>query len=136
MFWPMGLPDIDLAKLEALLKLSRSENVLQLKIADVEFTLAPQPMTIPNMSELDPEDLGLPGDPGDPNLDPRMEHTSPYIPPGTKPMKQRKRKVSYSEGGEMVVDPQNPLNPDNPVDFSQDFPDLPPVPGYGNGRMP
>jgi len=127
----MGLNDIDLQKLEALLKLSRSENVLQLKIGEVEFTLAPTLPSIPAMTEMDPEDLGLPEDPGDPSL----MHTTPYVPVGMKPEKpSKRRKPRYSEDGEVMVDPENPLNPNNPVDFAQDFPDLPPVPGYGNGR--
>jgi hypothetical protein len=113
-----------IADVERLLAIARAADVLSLKCGDVEFVLQPQLRVA--VSEADAEDLGLPPDPGDPSLD----ATSPYVPPNTKQTKPKRSKVQRTDDGEVIVDPANPLNPDNPVDFARDFPQGPEVPGY------
>jgi hypothetical protein len=118
---------IDLGYLEKLLKVARAADVLQLKLGDIEFTLQPTPPKL-DVAEMEPEDLGLPADPGAPDLEP----TSPYTPPGTPVKRKRGRppKPKLTPDGERVVDASNLLNPENPVDFSSDFPAAPEVPGW------
>ena len=119
--------NVDLDSIAKLLKTLRASDVAHFKMGDIEVTLQP---SLPQLNMASDEDLGLPADPGDPAL----EHTSPYIPPNTKTMKHKRSKVKLSADGEVIHDPSNPLNPENPVSFGDDFPEMPAVPGYTSFR--
>jgi hypothetical protein len=126
----MGLMlSVDLSLLEKILKLARAQDVLSLRMPDLEITLQPK---LPDLTSVTAEldDLGLPQDPGDTSLD----HTSPYVPPNTKKMQPKRSKAKYSADGSFIVDEQNALNPENPVDFERDFPEMPAVAGYSRLR--
>jgi hypothetical protein len=114
--------------LSGLLAELRAADVVHLKAGDFEVTLGPKSFTPQQLESLDPkEDLGMPADPNDPSLEP----TSPYIPPNTKTRHTKpKSKAPLSNDGEPVHDPGNLLNPENPVDFAADMPELPPIAGY------
>jgi hypothetical protein len=107
----MPLPDT----LRAIFEVCRAADVASFKFGELEFVLQPR-MPEVNLNDVTNEDLGLPPDPAD------VENSAP---------KRRTKRQKLTPDGEVIVDPQNPSNPNNPIDFSADFPQGPNPPGYG-----
>ena len=105
-----------LKEMEDCLILARKYDAMSFSYLGLTFTLNPPQ---PDLSAFTPSGPDLPPDPGDPSLD----HTTPI--PNVNVERKASKPLTLNGNGEVVVDPDNPLNPDNPVDFNEDFPDLP-----------